>query len=153
MTKTSKKQTATPADVAASLLKLGQKLVEKISSIDELVVAEKTGMAVDRIQQIVSDFSQVTQDEIEKLKAAFWDQSKDTARPFPMHFAKALGMTVKLKRHMFDKTQKALAKEAGLSVKRLRAIEQGKILPSRAEYDALKKAMPLRSYLKKSTND
>lgn len=61
------------------------------------------------------------------------------------NFDQAVGLTIRLRRDLLKKTQAVLAKEAGLSVKHLSAIEQGKALPSSAEYVAIRKALKVAS--------
>lgn len=60
------------------------------------------------------------------------------SKKFPEHTAKSIGMTIKFKRRLLKKTQTALAQEARISIKHLRAIEHGKVLPSRVEHAAIK---------------
>ncbi len=57
------------------------------------------------------------------------------------NFAQAIGLGIRLRRDTLDKTQATLAKAAGLSVKRLGAIERGEVMPSDTEYVAIRKAL------------
>lgn len=60
-------------------------------------------------------------------------------------FAKAVGLGIVLKRDLLGMMQKVLAQKANISVRHLRAIEQGKALPSMPEYIAIKKALKVPS--------